>query len=567
MYPRIITVRSGRKILKYLRLQKKVKENGRWKEKVVCNLARLDVEGKKAFDNLLLRLRRYSNEVLVTPEEIESKRVFEYGPVIVVKKIWNEIGIGKWINDSCKDGKTKSLGEKGVFALVLNRLMEPRSELGFVEWLEGVYLEDLNFNLIKQKTKAEKFYSTLDWLIKGKAKIEQEIYYWLRTLFPVDIVFYDITNVQFEGNGPPVARIGYHRLGKKNHKQILLGIIMIDNLPVAHHVFRGNRAEKTTLSWIVNEVKNKYNINRIIFVVDRGMITTLSLEEIEKENSGYIVSIKRRNNEEAKILLKDSNEFIKIKDNLFAKEIDTFPDTKRRIVCLNTERAKEEKEKRESIIKEIEQELSELKELVDSRKIKQVKTIVSRCEKILNKKHAGRYFTYEVKEGKFEFNRNIEKIKYEEQLDGKFIIKTTEKNLTLEEIVTKYKELMEVEKSFREIKDNLKVTPIYHYLDRRVKAHIFICVLALLIRRYIENKLKKINLNLSVDKFIEKLKNIKIVINQIKHLSLKYVTPPDNTLKKILNIFGIVNLPKILPDVSITIPAKSGTRISQEHPE
>jgi len=342
---------------------------------------------------------------------------------------------------------------------------------------------------------------------------------------------------------------------------------MIDNLPVAHHVFRGNRAEKTTLSWIVNEVKNKYNINRIIFVVDRGMITTLSLEEIEKENSGYIVSIKRRNNEEAKILLKDSNEFIKIKDNLFAKEIDTFPDTKRRIVCLNTERAKEEKEKRESIIKEIEQELSELKELVDSRKIKQVKTIVSRCEKILNKKHARRYFTYEVKEGKFEFNRNIEKIKYEEQLDGKFIIKTTEKNLTLEEIVTKYKELMEVEKSFREIKDNLKVTPIYHYLDRRVKAHIFICVLALLIRRYIENKLKKINLNLSVDKFIEKLKNIKIVINQIKHLSLKYVTPPDNTLKKILNIFGIVNLPKILPDVSITIPAKSGTRISQEHPE
>jgi len=157
MYPRIITVRSGRKILKYLRLQKKVKENGRWKEKVVCNLARLDVEGKKAFDNLLLRLRRYSNEVLVTPEEIESKRVFEYGPVIVVKKIWNEIGIGKWINDSCKDGKTKSLGEKGVFALVLNRLMEPRSELGFVEWLEGVYLEDLNFNLIKQKTKAGNF--------------------------------------------------------------------------------------------------------------------------------------------------------------------------------------------------------------------------------------------------------------------------------------------------------------------------------------------------------------------------------------------------------------------------
>lgn len=551
MYPKLVRVKSKGRTIVYLRLIERYYQNGKQKDRVIANLGRQDIEGRKALGELLKRLRRFSDEVLVTPEEIEAKSVIEYGPLVVIKKLWEEIGLGKWIREA--SGKTgRGLGEVGVLAMVSNRLMEPKSKLGLCEWLEGVYLEDFDsrFRNGKLKSRADRFYYTLDWLIKGKEKIEEKIYFWARRLFPSDVVFYDITNVQFEGRGVKIGQRGYVRLGKKNHLQVLLGVVMVEGLPVAHYVFRGNRAEKTTLWWIRKKLKEKYNIGRIIFVVDRGMISISNLEELEKED-GYIVAMKRRRNEEVKMLLEvGSDGFTKIKENLLAREVEIDSDGKRRFICVNTDRAKEEKDKRESIIQELERELIELKERVDSGRIKQQKVIVSCCERILNRKHGRRYFSYEVEEGKFEFGQKKESIEYEEKIDGKFMIKTTEKGLTLEQIVLRYRDLMDIEDAFRDIKDFLKVAPVYHQLSRRVKAHIFVCVLALLIQRYMEKKFAEAKVKISSEKALARLKTIKVVINQVGCLYLKYVTVPTKELELILRIFGISRLPKILSEVS-----------------
>jgi len=489
---------------------------------------------------------------------------------LVGRKLWNEIGLGEWIKKSCGKEPRYSLGEPGVLAMVLNRLIAPGSELNLCRWLETVYLEefDSRFRDGDPKRRADRFYSTLDWLIKGKEKIEEKIYFWIRTLFPVDVVFYDITNVQFEGKGPVMSRIGYARLGKRNHKQVLLGMIMIEGLPVAHYVFKGNEAEKKTLRWITKEVKKKYNVGRIVFVVDRGMITVTNLEEIAKED-GYIVAIRRRRDEEAKELLESGDEgFIEIKENLLAKEVkidmnkkdkknktkniesDTEIDSKRRVICFNIEKAKEQKSKRESIMTELEHQLVELKEKVYNGKVKDQKVITVSAERILNKKHGKRYFDYKVSEGKFEYWQKKENVEYEEKLDGKFMIKTTEKDLTLKEIVLRYKDLSDIEDSFRDIKDFIEVAPVYHWLNRRVKAHIFVGVLALLVQRYMEKKLDNAKLEISSERVLEKLKTIHVVINQVKHLCLKYVTPPSKELEQILRVFGIPKLPKMLPDIS-----------------
>jgi len=553
MFPKLVTVKTSARTITYLRLIEKYTEDGKKKDRVIANLGRQDIEGRKKLGKLLKSLRKFTDEVLVTPEEIESKRVLEYGAVLVIKKLWEEIGLGKWIKEKCTKKIDGNLGEAGVLAMVCNRLMEPRSELGLCEWLERVYCDrfDKRFREGKIKSRAESFYRTLDWLIEGKEKIEEEIYQWVRTLFPVDVVFYDITNIQFEGNGPKMAKRGYVRLGKRNHKQVLLGLIMVEGLPVAHYVFRGNRGEKTTIKWLSKDVRRKFNVGRIIFVMDRGMISAMNLEEIEKQDNGYIAAMKRRRNIETKELIEAGEDgFEEIKENLLAKEVEMNGDGKRRIICINPERAKEDKEKRELIMQELEGELTALKEKVEAGKTKKQKVIVASAEKILTKKHGKRYFNYEVGKGKFEFYRNEKNIEYEEKIDGKFMIKTTEKTLSLKEIVMRYKDLMNIEKMFRDLKDFIEVAPVYHQVNRRVRAHIFVCVLALLIQKYMEKKLADAKIKISSQKVLSKLKTIKVVINQVGKLNLKYVLTPTQELNRILRVFGIQKLPKILPDVS-----------------
>lgn len=553
MFPRIVNVKKGKKVLSYLRVVENYRQRGKRKQRIIANFGRVELIGEKLGD-LLIKLRKYTSELLVTPDEIKSKACLDYGPLLAGKKLWEETGLGKLLRDKFRQLKITDKGESQVLALVLNRLIKPDSELGMMDWLDEIYLPEFQNKLFgssreEPKIRANRFYRCLDYLIREKENIEEHLWNFTRTLFPADIVFYDITNLQFEGDGPKIAKIGYPRLGKKNHNQVLLGLVVIEGLPVAHHVFRGNRAEKTTLDWVTKSVKKKYNVNRLIYVMDRGMITVENLERIDACGDGYIVGIKRRRNDEAKILLKENvATFEKIKENLFAKEIKCG-DT-RFVVCYNPERAKEEIKKRSEIIQELEEELNNLRERVKKGELKNVKPIIAKAEEILRHKHGKRYFCYEAEAGKFEYYLDRKNILEEEKLDGKFIIKTKEKDLTKDIIVRRYKDLSDVEEMFKELKDFLCVAPIYHYADRRVKAHILVCVLALFLQKYFEQKLEKAKIDISSEKAINMLKRIKVVINQVGHLTLKYVTPPNTEIMKILHTVGVTNLPNILSDIT-----------------
>lgn len=566
MYPKLVKVMSGKKNIQeitYLRLAERVKVNGVWRERIIANLGRQDILGKKEFGELLLKLRKYTDEVLVTPQEIESRKCMDYGTVLVGKKIWEEIGIGKWITRICGKVPSVSLGVSGVLAMVLNRLTQAHSKLAMHDWIKIVYLPEWRADkftklMVAESSKdtAEWYYRTMDWLVKGKRKeeIEESIALWAKTLFAVNVVFYDITNIQFEGwEELKQARHGYIRLGRKNHKQILLGIIMIEGLPVASHIFRGNRAEKTTLLWVKDKVKKQFNVDKIIIVCDRGMISENSLLEIEAKKDGYIVALKRRRCEEVRPLLgKDISLFMPIKtdkkgDVLLSALEGEQEDGKRRIVVYNPVKAEEEKKKRRDIIRELEEDLNNLLDSVKNGEKKSIKSIIVSAERILNRKNGKRYFNYtSEKDGDFRYNINEEGLLAEENLDGKFVIKTTEHNLTMKDIVFRYKDLTDIEDGFRELKDFIKVSPIYHWRYRRVKAHIFICMLALLLEKYLGQKLFKAGIKLSPRTALYKLKNIKIVENQVRHLNLKYVTPPNRETEQILEACGIFNLPKIL---------------------
>ena len=559
MYPKLVRVSSGTRKAQefvYLRLMERIKVDGVWKEKVVANLGRQDIEGRKALAELLKKLRRFSDELLVTPEEIESRQARDYGSVLVGQTLWREVGLDGMIAECCGRKIPVSLGEPGVLAMVINRLTSPRSKLGLPDWMPTVYLSQWqSFELPEDsKEAAEWFYRTMDWLGRGKEKIEERIAAWFKTLFPVEVVFYDITNIQFEGwDELKQARHGYVRLGRKNHKQILLGLVMVEGFPVASHLFRGNRAEKTTLWWVRKRLKKQFNVGRVIFVCDRGMVSEKNLNEIEAQQDGYIVALRRRKNEEVSPLLEqDAASFAPIVTDekgcvLFSAWEAPLEEGKRRMVVYNPLKAQQEKKKRAEIMQELREDLEALRRNSAKSKSKKPQSVIAAAEKILSCKHGKRYFSYTVDEkGSLEFSANEKSLAQEERLDGKFVVKTTEKNLSLKEAVVKYKDLMDVEDGFRNLKDFIRVAPVFHWRYRRVKAHVFLCVLALLLERYLEHKLHKAGIQVSARKALDQLKTVKVVTNQVGHLTLKYVTPPTQGLEKLLAACGIFKLPKIL---------------------
>ena len=580
MYPKLVTVKSGKekRALVYLRLMERVKVDGVWKERVVANLGRQDVEGRQVLGDLLIKLRRFSDELLVRPEEIESRQAQDYGTVLVGQALWRQTGLDKALPEICGKRVAGSLGESGVLAMVLNRLSAARSKLALYDWMPTVYLpawQSAEFMVPENSdVYAERFYRTMDWLVRGKnkEKIEAHIAAWAQTLFPVEVVFYDITNIQFEAwQELKQARFGHIKVGRRNHKQILLGLVMVDRLPVACHLFRGNRAEKTTLVWVHRKLKKQFNVGRIITVADRGLVSEAALNQIEVDGDGYIVALKRRRCAEVEPLLEqDASTFTPLVWNrqktltLSAWEapvekagVPGRPD-KRRIVVFNPVKAQEDRDKRREAMAELETELEDLQQRVRDQKghPKTVRTITIAAEKILSHRNGKRYFRYRVeKDRSFAFEPHEGGRRLEEKLDGKWVIRTIEKDLSLKDIVFKYKDLLEVEDGFRHLKDFIKVAPVYHWKYRRVKAHVFICVLALLLERLLDRKLQEAQIELSARKALEKLKTIKVVSNRIGNLDLKYVTPPTGNLDKILLACGLYKLPKILAEPSPKPPA------------
>jgi hypothetical protein len=140
--------------------------------------------------------------------------------------------------------------------------------------------------------------STLDDLLAQKARVEKEIYLQLRTLFSLqpDLVFYDLTSTYFEGEGPAsLSRVGYRRDERRRNRQILVGAVMMEGWPAAHHVFAGNRLDQTTVKEVVEDLRQRFGLNRLVLVGDRDMVTLRNLEELRQAQQGHLVGLQRRN--------------------------------------------------------------------------------------------------------------------------------------------------------------------------------------------------------------------------------------------------------------------------------
>ena len=325
-------------------------------------------------------------------------------------------------------------------------------------------------------------YDSLDWLLSRQAAIEKKLA--KRHLQQGSLVLYDLTSTWVEGRSCPLAKLGYSRDGKKNKLQIVFGLLCErDGRPVGVEVFEGNTGDPATLGSQIRKVRERFELDSIVFVGDRGMITEARIREELRPEEGleWISSLRAP---QIQRLAKDGMLQPSLFDELDLAEIHhpSFPG-ERLIACRNPLLATERARKREEMLVSTESKLEVISKATkrDQRPLRGKDTIGIRLGRVFARSKMGKHFRYTITDDGFDFERDNENIEREAALDGIYIIRTslTEEAISADEAVRTYKGLAVVERAFRCCKTvDLKVRPIYHYNAERVRAHIFLCMLA-----------------------------------------------------------------------------------------
>lgn len=579
MFLRVVKARGGKGIQhQYVRLVESYREGGKNKQRVVASLGRKD---------LLLAHLDSLNRLLcddsVAPgyariNEVEAAQASDWGPVLVACSLWRELGLDSILDGlggrSSRDGH--ALSDRAL-VLVANRLCAPSSEHRLARWLETCFACDRRGRRWIPKWRDEEerlgsrtprvrvdlrwlkqWYRTLDQLQARKAQIEKELYLRLRDLFSlkVDMVFYDLTSTYFEGQGPPVlGGHGHSRDGKPRNRQVLVGVVMVDGWPIAHHVFQGKWRDSTTVPQVLDDLQQRFGLRRMVFVGDRGMVTTDNLERLRAEKQGYIVGLNRRRRENVyRYIERATGEWTECPVGITASEKHEPPKTLvqevasdqpgiRVFVVHSEERLEYERAQRLKAMERVREELEALERRVKTGKLKAPEKVGAAAARILSRNHGFRYYDWEYKDGRFRFFEHPVNFKREEAYEGKYLIQTEEKDLSPVDAVRIYKELSEVERAFSSLKDVIEMRPIYHQTDERVQAHIFVAALALLLHRAMEKKLKAAGLDISATEALEALRTVRVVdIDLGAGKSKRSVTRGSVHAARILKAFGITDL-------------------------
>src|SRR5271155_3045574 len=517
MYLRTVKVRSSSgTVNEYVRVVEAYRDNGKVKQRTVADLGRKDLLAE-IFPKLQRLLGRDGSGENGENKALDIIDASTWGPILAVRTLFDQLGL--WSIRDATLGKYKGVPfSDRVSVLIANRLTPPASEHGLAGWLETDFVCDRQGRRFIPRwhqhkrvrvhfQQLEAWYRTLDQLVAAKEKIEVALYHRLRDLFSFkpELVLYDITSTYFEGAGPAgFAMHGHSRDDKPHNVQVIVAVVMVSGWPIAHHVWAGNEVDHTTVGKAIDDLHQRFGFKRLVFVGDRGMVTNDNLESITKGGHGFLMGLKRRRNKKLDRWLKavDETKWIDCPVGITAQEKTNPPRTRaqevptgvagmRVIIVDSEERRDYEEAMRQKAMERTRQALEKLERRVASGKLKQPEKIGAAAERLLQRNHGYRYYSWEFRDGAFRHFENAKGLESERGIEGKYVIATGESGLSVVEVVAIYKDLSDIERGFRQLKDVLAMRPIYHQIETRVKAHIFVAALALLVQRLLARRLEE----------------------------------------------------------------------------
>ena len=444
-----------------------------WREgRKVCKrtLANLTDWPARKVESLRRVLR---DEPLVSPGEAFSiERSLPHGHVEVVLESIKRIGLDELV------GAKRTRERDLVLAMVAERLIRPCSKLATTRMWNSTTLAEM---LAVGDADEDALYAAMDWLLERQSRIEKKLA--ARHLGEGAQVLYDVSSSYYEGHSCSLARFGHNRDGKRSKPIVVYGMLTdVQGRPLAMEVYPGNTGDPSTVPDQVAKLRQRFGLERVILVGDRGMLTQPQIEALKRyPGLGWISALR---SEKLRQLVEGGCLQLSLFDHQNLAEIHSadYPG-ERLVACFNPLLAEERRRKRNALLAATEQALEKILKQV----LRRTRTPLSAAEigqkvgKVINRYKMGKHFETRIDDGQFSYARRLDAIEREAELDGLYVIRTSEpeKRLSAADTVRSYKNLAQVERVFRTLKGlELRIRPIHHRADDRVRAHFFIGLLA-----------------------------------------------------------------------------------------
>lgn len=479
----------------YLQIVRSFRDNGRVRQEIVATLGRRDrLVASGEIDGLLKSLARFSERLKVVDrvreEGLQARTSLSWGPALVFERLWERQGIPEVIGRLARGRRFEFDVARCTFAMALQRLCAPGSDLQGSQWIKTVQAEGMDALSLQH------FYRTATFLFAVRASLEQQLFERDRDLFSqsLDVVFLDTTSTYvYRDTETPYRTWGYSRDRRGDLPQLVICVVVDEKgWPVAWELFPGNTADQAAFRDVIGVLRERLQIRRAIVVADRGMIskdTIALLTEHEKAPFDYVLGCRMRQQKAiTRDVLAQQGPLEFVAANLHVK--DVVVDGRRYVVCKNEIEAKKDATAREAIVEKLKETLA-----------------TSGPKAVVSNKGYSRFLHIE----KGAVTLDSDAIQRDAQFDGTFVL-TTNTTLSAPEVASTYKSLWRVERAFRTEKSVLEIRPLYHHTDRNSIGHIVACFLALRLEVDLQRRLDEKGIDVSWPDLMRDLDGVQAVL-------------------------------------------------------
>ena len=537
MYIEELKKKQGSKIYKSILIRESYRDNGKVKHRTIANISKLPVEHIR---QLKASFKGEKSNIKIS--DLGTGRSYEYGGSFVLRELAKDIGLDRAVFSR------KTQWRENVLAMITGRMLYQGSKLNLVNTYMDTALWEIAGHKFGVRPDVEKnCYKPMDELLSRKDIIERKLA--KNHLNNGSILLYDITNTWLEGeySDSEIVKYGRGKGGKRGYKQVAIGLLTNSKgCPVGIEIFKGNTSDQTTVVDQITKISEKYGIKEAVFVGDRGMLTQKRISEID---SDYFKIVTALNHKELSAIIEKENIQMDLFDEMNITEIiDSENNEMRYMLCKNENEKIKERNTREALIKKVEVLLSKKAAVKQKRDKNKTCAAIGR---IFEKVKIEKFFLWDVDDnGKLTWNRKEDKIEQEKLLDGCYVIKTNaSKAMNKENVVGAYQGLQKVEQAFKNMKTVLlELRPIHHKSDDRIKAHIFIVMLAYYLQWHFMQRVAPLfasdgvgdNRRWSFDIIIKRLKSITRVEQLIEGIVVKTnISKPDTEQNEILKLLKV----------------------------
>jgi len=576
MFFRAATRRRGDKVYQSLHLVESYRsKEGKVRQRILVNFGAVHKFTPAQVEEIIQGLKKFFQLEAPLPEVAPPEASQDFGATYAIFRLWEQLGWTSVFHHYLRKRRYDFDVVGNLKVMVANRLLDPLAKLHILDWMEGVYFPGLD----RDQVDYNHLLRTLDFLISHKEELEPQLARPILTMFdnPLALVFYDLTSCYFEIDqqdknrsaggqtaGSTLRNRGYDR-DRSGCPQVVLGLVMTkDGIPLCHQVFPGETPDKATLPQVVHDLKTRFPLQRCIVVGDRGLLSEDNLKALTAAQLDFIVARPLRRNLLAQEVLSALAPQIKARikqwqqaQTPLEKRQGFFEVTltgRRFVVSHREDIAQQTKKTRqrkliqatsyitERLARTVMQQNGSIP--VKGRALNHQETLLH-LHAYLRDRQLLRYYRLRLNEqGAVECLPHEENRQWELAIDGKLLLETTNHSLSPQDTVRQYKELQDIERCFRTLKSSLDIRPMYHWVDRRIEAHIFMCIMALQLQRVLRHRLRTAKIDTSPERVLEKLSFQRTVAARLQGQTVQGLITPTPAQ---LELFAALKMPAPQP--------------------